>query len=129
MKTTTKTAMELIETKESPLPLEVIPNNMGINLCSVDALTRTRQERTVKALVGQDLRMLLLALSCAIEWNESLIDAHTPTLIYKGMPSNPHMKHIRRWRSQIKSWRRLINKLSNMQLRRDSAALEKEGAK
>ena len=44
MKTTTKTVTELIETKESPLPLEVIPNNMGINLCSVDALTWTRQE-------------------------------------------------------------------------------------
>lgn len=44
MKTTTKTVTELIETKESPLPLEVIPNNMGINLCSVDALAWTRQE-------------------------------------------------------------------------------------
>ena len=44
MKTTTKTVTELIETKESPLPLEVIPNNMGINLCSVDALTWTQQE-------------------------------------------------------------------------------------
>ena len=44
MKTTTKTVTELIETRESPLPLEVIPNNMGINLCSVDALTWTRQE-------------------------------------------------------------------------------------
>ena len=44
MKTITKTVTELIETKESPLPLEVIPNNMGINLCSVDALTWTRQE-------------------------------------------------------------------------------------
>ena len=44
MKTTTKTVTELIETNESPLPLEVIPNNMGINLCSVDALTWTRQD-------------------------------------------------------------------------------------
>jgi len=44
MKTTTKTVTELIATEESPLPLEVIPNNMGINLCSVDALTWTRQD-------------------------------------------------------------------------------------
>ena len=44
MKTTTKTVTELIENKESPLPLEVIPNNMGIGLCSVDALTWTRQD-------------------------------------------------------------------------------------
>ena len=35
---------ELIETKESPLPLEVIPNKMGINLCSVDSITWTKQE-------------------------------------------------------------------------------------
>jgi len=44
MKTTTKTVTELIETTESPLPLEVIPNNMGINLCSVEGLTWTRQD-------------------------------------------------------------------------------------
>ena len=44
MKTTTKTVEELLETKKSPLPLEVIPNNMGINLCSVEALTWTRQD-------------------------------------------------------------------------------------
>ena len=44
MKTTTKTVTELIENKESPLPLEVIPNNMGISLCNVDALTWTRQD-------------------------------------------------------------------------------------
>jgi len=28
---------------KSPLPLEIIPNNMGINLCSVDALSWQRQ--------------------------------------------------------------------------------------
>ena len=44
MRTTTKTVTELIESNESPLPLRVIPNNMGINLCSVEALTWTRQE-------------------------------------------------------------------------------------
>ncbi len=44
MKTTTKTVGELLEVKESPLPLEVIPNNMGINLCSVESLTWTRQD-------------------------------------------------------------------------------------
>lgn len=36
---------EIVEgTVESPLPLEVIPNNMGINLCSVDALSWQRQD-------------------------------------------------------------------------------------
>ena len=44
MKTITKTVTELIETGESPLPLELIPNHMGINLCSVDKLTWTRQD-------------------------------------------------------------------------------------
>jgi hypothetical protein len=34
MKTTTKTVTELIETKESPLPLEVIPNNMAGSTCA-----------------------------------------------------------------------------------------------
>ena len=28
----------------SPLPLEIIPNNMGINLCSVEGLSWTQQE-------------------------------------------------------------------------------------
>lgn len=44
MKTTTKAIAELVKTDESPLPLDVIPNNMGINLCSVDAITWTRQD-------------------------------------------------------------------------------------
>jgi len=44
MKTITKTVDELIKTNESPLPLEVIPNKMGINLCSVESLTWTRQD-------------------------------------------------------------------------------------
>lgn len=44
MKTTTKTVRDLIETKESPLPLDVIPNMMGINLCSVEAITWTQQD-------------------------------------------------------------------------------------
>jgi len=43
MKTTMKTVTELIENNESPLPLAVIPNNMGISLSNVDALTWTRQ--------------------------------------------------------------------------------------
>lgn len=44
MKTVTKTTAELIETKECPLDLSVIPNMMGINLCSVDSVTWTRQD-------------------------------------------------------------------------------------
>ena len=28
---------------ESPLPIEVIPNHMGINLCSVDSVSWERQ--------------------------------------------------------------------------------------
>jgi hypothetical protein len=42
-KTTTKTVKQLLKGKKSPLPLEVIPNSMGINLCSVEALTWTKQ--------------------------------------------------------------------------------------
>lgn len=44
MKTVTKTVEELLRTEDSPLPLSVIPNNMGINLVSVEALTWTRQD-------------------------------------------------------------------------------------
>lgn len=43
MTTVTKTVDELLKSKDSPLPLEVIPNHMGINLCSVEALTWTRR--------------------------------------------------------------------------------------
>lgn len=34
---------ELIHNGKSPLPLETIPNNMGINLCSVDSISWERQ--------------------------------------------------------------------------------------
>lgn len=51
MKTTTRTMDELIASEQtddvegrSPLPIDVIPNHMGINLCSVEAITWTRQE-------------------------------------------------------------------------------------
>jgi hypothetical protein len=43
MKTVFKTVNELVESKECPLPLEVIPNYMGINLCSVDAVSWQKQ--------------------------------------------------------------------------------------
>lgn len=43
MVTTTKNISELLDTNESPIPLEVIPNSMGINLCSVEAITWTKQ--------------------------------------------------------------------------------------
>ena len=36
---------EIIEGKaESPLPIKVIPNYMGINLCSVDAISWQKQD-------------------------------------------------------------------------------------
>ena len=35
---------DIIEGKvESPLPIDVIPNNMGINICSVDAISWQKQ--------------------------------------------------------------------------------------
>ena len=41
---TSRTIEELIETPElSPLPLEVIPNYMGINLCSVESISWIKQ--------------------------------------------------------------------------------------
>lgn len=44
METIFKKVSELIENNEyCPLPLEVIPNNMGINLCSVDAISWQKQ--------------------------------------------------------------------------------------
>ena len=45
MKTYFRTVKELIDNDEKcPLPIEVIPNNMGINLCSVDAISWQKQE-------------------------------------------------------------------------------------
>jgi hypothetical protein len=44
MKTTFKTVRELLEHEEQcPLPLEIIPNHMGINLCSVEAISWQKQ--------------------------------------------------------------------------------------
>ncbi len=40
-----KTIREVIDNKEeTPLPLSVIPNYMGINLCSVEAMRWTKQD-------------------------------------------------------------------------------------
>ena len=45
MKTTLKKVCDIIENDEyCPIPLEVIPNNMGINLCSVEAVSWQKQE-------------------------------------------------------------------------------------
>ena len=45
MKTVTKTVSEMIaNNEEPPLPLSAIPNHMGINLCSVEAMTWTQQD-------------------------------------------------------------------------------------
>jgi hypothetical protein len=45
METTFKKVSELIENNENcPLPLEVIPNQMGINLCSVDSISTVRKD-------------------------------------------------------------------------------------
>ena len=46
MKATFKTVDELIKegSEKCPLPLSVIPNYMGINLCSVDAISWQRQD-------------------------------------------------------------------------------------
>jgi len=42
--TVTRKVADLIRTgKDAPLPLSVIPNHMGINLCSVDSMSWTRQ--------------------------------------------------------------------------------------
>jgi len=44
MKTYNKTIKELIDDKKSPLPIEVIPNYMGINLSSVDSISWKKQD-------------------------------------------------------------------------------------
>ncbi len=45
MKTYYKKVEDIINNKEKcPLPLEIIPNNMGINLSSVDAISWQKQE-------------------------------------------------------------------------------------
>ena len=44
MKTTFHTVAEIIERKiETPIDLAVIPNYMGINLCSVEGMTWTKR--------------------------------------------------------------------------------------
>lgn len=45
MKVYQNTVDEILDNKENcPLPLEVIPNNMGINLCSVDSISWQKQD-------------------------------------------------------------------------------------
>lgn len=45
METHFKKVKDLIDNDEKcPLPLEVIPNHMGINLCSVDAISWQKQD-------------------------------------------------------------------------------------
>ena len=45
MKTIFKRVSDIIENNEyCPIPLEVIPNKMGINLCSVDSVSWQIQE-------------------------------------------------------------------------------------
>jgi len=45
MKTYFKTVTDIIDNdEECPLPLEAIPNNMGINLCSVDTISWQKQD-------------------------------------------------------------------------------------
>lgn len=45
LKTTTATVQQLLNKEvQSPISLAVIPNYMGINLCSVEALSWTRQD-------------------------------------------------------------------------------------
>lgn len=44
MKTEFHTVAELLDNKLSPpIPLELIPNYMGINLCAVDGISWTKQ--------------------------------------------------------------------------------------
>jgi hypothetical protein len=44
MKTKFVTVQEVINGADCPLPLEVIPNQMGINLCAVEGITFTEQD-------------------------------------------------------------------------------------
>jgi hypothetical protein len=45
METTYRTISDIIENDEyCPVPLEIIPNNMGINLNSVEAVSWQKQE-------------------------------------------------------------------------------------
>lgn len=45
MKTTFKKVSEIIDNEDDcPLPLSIIPNYMGINLCSVDAIAWQKKD-------------------------------------------------------------------------------------
>jgi len=45
MNITTKTIDEIVDNEEyCPLPTDVIPNRLGINLCSVDSISWQKQE-------------------------------------------------------------------------------------
>lgn len=44
MKTIFKTVQDIIKDGDSPLPLKVIPNYMGINLVSVEGVSWTKQD-------------------------------------------------------------------------------------
>ena len=43
MKTTFATIGDILNGKECPLPLDIIPNSLGISLCAVDAISWTKQ--------------------------------------------------------------------------------------
>lgn len=45
METVTKKVKDIVENNEyCPLPVSIIPNNMGVNLCSVDYISWTKQD-------------------------------------------------------------------------------------
>lgn len=44
MKTIRKSIQELLDSNDSPLPLKTIPEYMGINLCSVEGISWTKQD-------------------------------------------------------------------------------------
>lgn len=44
MKMITKDITQIINGEKCPFPIETIPNNMGINLCSVKSVSWTEQD-------------------------------------------------------------------------------------
>lgn len=61
----------------------------------------------------RETRRMIQALECAIEWNDSLIDAHRNRYpkLYRGKSLRGYAANVREWRAQIKAWGKLIRKL------------------
>lgn len=67
METVLRKIDELIKCNDSPLPLEIIPNYMGINLSSVDAISWQRQGDGQLANLTIHFNPSMIGIACKLK--------------------------------------------------------------